>query len=415
MEVFMAEVIQGAACCVFEPGKHKYTDEQAEAYAKEAGVPPRPMETKNEIDETGAFIRQPNAFIQKFGNKPGELKAEANRYGIYWAKGCNWSNRPVIVRDLLGLDKVITDTLTTKSGQSDKYGHGFANSKDHKDPVTGVYFLSEFYKNANPDFKGRATTPTLVDIKEKKAVNNDYHRMTNYLEVQFRPFQPKDAPDLYPKKWRKEIDEFNDWLFPHINNAHYRMAFCQSLSAYNEAFDDYFESMDKLEKRLETNRFLFGDYVTDSDVRFFVTLARWDTSYYKNVGPLKHRVQDYKNIWAYARELRAIPAFKKNTYFKDLALGNSGPKDAGEAGIFRDYQSRIVPQIDFDELWKPDDSRKHLSKTPDEIFLRHPENETAEDYYSEISDTIWNSPDQKDRNPKNGVLSVDASINPVKL
>lgn len=29
--------------------------------------------------------------------------------------------------------------------------------------------------------------------------------------------QPADAPDLYPKKFRKEIDEFNDWLFPHIH------------------------------------------------------------------------------------------------------------------------------------------------------------------------------------------------------
>ena len=35
--------------------------------------------------------------------------------------------------------------------------------------------------------------------KKKKAVNNDYHRLTNYIEVQFRPFQPKNAPDLYPK------------------------------------------------------------------------------------------------------------------------------------------------------------------------------------------------------------------------
>ena len=406
----MATQTNTGSCCLIGRGKSVYTDEQAEKYAQEVGVPPRPMETKNEIDETGAFIRQPNAFIQKFGNGANELKAEANRYGIYWAKGCNWSNRPVIVRDLLGLENVISDTLCTHSGETNKYGHGFGDSKDHKDPATGAYFLSEFYKRANPDFKGRATTPTFVDIIEKKAVNNDYHRLTNYIEVQFRPFQPKDAPDLYPKAFRKEIDEFNDWLFPHINNGHYRMAFCQSLSAYNEAFEDFFDSMDKLEKRLETNRFLFGDYVTDSDVRFFVTLARWDTSYYKNVGPLKHRIVDYKNIWAYARELCAIPAFKKNTYFKDLALGNPSK----EKGIFQDYQSRIVPQIDFEELWKADDSRKHLSKTPDELFLRHPENESAEDYYSDISSTIWNSPNQADRNPKNGTLSVDASINPLE-
>ena len=219
--------------CSFTPVENKeteeikYTDALAEQFAAEVGVDPRPNETLVEIDERGAFIRQPNAFIQPFGDKEGGLKAEANRFGIYWATGCNWSNRPIIVRELLGLQDVISETRVSPSGETNRYGHAFGQYPDFKDPATGAYFLSEFYKRANPDFKGRATTPTLVDVKEKKAVNNDYHRLTNYLEVQFRPFQPKDAPDLYPKKFRKEIDEFNDWLFPHINNGHYRMAFCQ--------------------------------------------------------------------------------------------------------------------------------------------------------------------------------------------
>ena len=73
---------------------------------------------------------------------------------------------------------------------------------------------------------------------------------------------------------KEQLDEFNDWLFPHINNSHYRMAFCQSLEAYDEAYEDFYESLDKLDKCLETNRFLFGDYITDSDVRAYVTLAR---------------------------------------------------------------------------------------------------------------------------------------------
>lgn len=386
-----------------------YTDEEAEAHAKEVGVDPRPNETISEIDERGAFIRQPNAFIQPFGDKEGELKAEANRYSIYWATGCNWSNRPVIVRDLLGLQDVIKDQKTSHSGQTNKYGHGFGDQVGHRDAATGAYFLSEFYKRANPEFKGRATTPTFVDIIEKKAVNNDYHRLTNYIEVQFRPFQPKDAPDLYPKKFRKEIDEFNDWLFPHINNAHYRMAFCQSPEAYDEAYEDFKESLEKLDKRLETNRFLFGDYITDSDVRAYVTLVRWDVAYYRNVGPIRP-IREYKNIWGYLRELNTIPAFHNASNAKTLA--GAGKKKG--KGLFRPYNERILAKVDFDKLWADDGERRKLSKTPDELFLRHPENETYEEYASEISETIWNSPNWEDRNPKNGVLRVDASINPLK-
>ncbi len=382
-----------------------YTDEQAEIDAKEAGIKPRPQEIKDEIDERGAFIRQTNIFVKPFGDNEGDLKAEDGRYAVYWMHGCHWSNRPVIVRDILGLTDVIQDVATSHSGVSNRYGHGFGDQKDHKDPICGVHFLSEFYKNVDPDFTGRATTPTLVDIKEKKAVNNDYHRLSNYIEVQFRKFQPADAPDLYPVKYRKEIDEFNDWLFPTINNGHYRMAFCQSWEAYEEAYNDFFESLEKLDKRLESNRFLFGDYITDSDVRLYVTLVRWETSYYHNVGPIKKRITEYKNIWGYVKELFAIPEFRKYTFFEF-------PKN-NEKGIFVSYPKRIAAQVPYDKLWATDGERKKLSADPDNVYKKHPEGETVEDYQTVISASKWNSDSRADRNPANRYLSEDASINPI--
>lgn len=403
--------IKTGSCCYVAPTPdERYTDELAEKYAVETGAAARPKETISEIDERGAFIRQPNAFIQPFGDKEEDLKADKDRYIVYWATGCNWSNRPLIAREILGLQDVIKDYRVDHTGESNKYGWGFRNEEDHKDPNTGVYFLSQLYHNANPDFKGRATTPTFADYKEKKAVNNDYHRLTNYIEVQFRPFQAPDAPDLYPKAYRKEIDQFNDWLFPHINNAHYRMAFCQSPEAHHEAFDDFYESLDKLEVRLSNNRFLFGDFITDSDIRAYVTLIRWDVSYYKNVGPTKHRIQDYPNIWGYVKELNSIPAFHKYSDPAVLAASHASNKQS----IFADYNSRILAKENWAEVYKDDGSRAKLSNHPDEIYLRHPAGETYEEYASEISRTIWNSPSWEDRNPKNGVLDVDASINPLK-
>ncbi|MCD7841780.1 MAG: glutathione S-transferase [Lachnospiraceae bacterium] len=399
-----------------QEGADLYTDEEAETHAREVGVSPRPRETRVEIDERGAFVRQPNAFSVGFGEKEGEWEAEKGRYRIFWATGCNWSNRPIIARDLLGLQDVISDQLVSHSGQSNKYGWGFPDKAGHKDPATGAYFLSEFYKNANPDFKGRATTPTLVDVEKRIAVNNDYHRLTNYIEVQFRKFQPEDAPDLYPKAYRREIDQFNDWLFPHINNGHYRMAFCQSYEAYQEAFDDFYDSMDKLDERLSKNRFLFGDYITDPDIRFYVTLVRWDLGYYRNIGPTKHRIVDYPNIWPYVRELYSIPAFHQVGFLEDQA--NRFHKEGEDSRPFRDYMSRIAWQADYEKIWAPDhDSRKKLSNHPDELFLRHPAGETAEDYQSEISPSPWNRPAESDRdpsNPANSLLDVDASVNPLK-
>lgn len=333
-----------------------------------AGPRPRPKETENEIDERGAFIRQKNRFITPFGNETNDLKAEKGRYRLFWAKGCHWSNRASITRELLSLEDTISINLVGQEDHDTPLGWEFVYDKDHKDPVLGVQFLSELYANADPDYKGRCTVPALVDITTKKVVNNDYNRLTNYFETAFRPFQKKDAPDLYPEKLRNDIDNFNDWLFPNVNNAPYRMMFAQSLTAYNEAFDDFYNSLDILEKRLSKNRFLFGDYVTDSDIRLYVTLARFDTRYYRNLGPIKHRIVDYENLWGYARDLYVIPAFKHNTYFRDFSRS-----DGDKNKLFIDFNARFVDQIDYEKIWSAPQDRFRLSKTPEEKFRRYAE------------------------------------------
>ncbi|MPM49191.1 hypothetical protein SDC9_95919 [bioreactor metagenome] len=201
-------------------------------------------------------------------------------------------------------------------------------------------------------------------------VNNDYHRLTNYFEVQFRPFQRKDAPDLYPAALRAEIDALNEWLFPNVNNATYRMMFAQSLTAYNEAFEDFYSALDTLEQRLADRRFLFGDYVTDSDVRLFVTLARFDTRYFQYLGPIKRPVSEYPSLWAYARDLYQIPAFRNNTYLRDIAQ-TPGDKKA----TFARYTTRFADDIDYDAIWSAPQDRARLSKTPGEPFRRHTQEE----------------------------------------
>ena len=171
----------------------------------------RPTETVSEVDKYGNFHRQPNHFTKGFG--PGENPVEKDRYILFWAKGCHWSNRASITRELLGLQDAIKVEIV--GWDDDAYekplGWEFVNSPDHINPETGAQFLSELYYNADPEYTGRATVPSFVDYKEKKVVNNDYHRLTNYLEVDFKPFQKPDAPDLYPEELREEIDKLNWW------------------------------------------------------------------------------------------------------------------------------------------------------------------------------------------------------------
>lgn len=325
----------------------------------------RPSEIQNEIDERGAFIRQKNRFTTPFGESENDLKAEKGRYKLFWAKGCHWSNRASIVRELLGLEDAISVDIVGKDDEKPEYGWAFINQKNKIDADTGAVFLSQLYANADPEYRGRATVPALVDLTTKKVVNNDYHRLTNYLEVAFKPFQKENAPDLYPENLRQEIDKYNDeFLFPKVNNGTYRMMFGQSLIAYEEAYDDFFGALEEIEERLENQRFLFGDYITDSDIRLFVTLARFETGYYRFLGPIKRRLTEYKNIWGYARDLYEVPAFRNNTYFRDIALTNGKRKS-----LFETFAVRFANEFDYEALWSEPQQRKVLSKTPDEKFL----------------------------------------------
>ena len=385
----------------------KYTDEVAEYLAVKNGTKPRPDIQQGEIDENGFWVRQPNLLIRPFGSGEGDLKADADRYIIYWNPGCNWSQRPVIVRELLGLTDVIKAQKVGHTGEHNRYGWGYPDQKDFADPTTGVNFLSDLYTNADPNYTGRATTPTLADYVQKKAVNNDYHRLTNYLEVQFRHLQPADAPDLYPVKYRKEIDEFNDWFFPNINDGHYRQAFAQSPEAYNDGHAAFHAALEKLDVRLATNRFLFGDYITDSDIRAYVSLIKWETDFYLAAGPQKKRVSEYKNVWEYVKELYSIPAFSKY-------INRHTQAENDRRGDFSSYIYRVVSRLDLDEFLKTDHARKALSQDPENVFLKHPAGETAQDYQSVISTTKWNDPSQEVRADKDFKLSVDASINPLK-
>ncbi len=382
--------------------KVKYDDNIAQFFAEEVGAKPRGKETVSEQDERGAFVRQPNYFTAPISKE----YAESSKFAIYWSFGCNWSNRPVIAKELLGLDDVIIDYVVGHTGDTNKYGWGFPDEKGFKDKYTGVHFLSEFYLNADKNYTGRATTPTFVDINKKVAVNNDYHRLTNYIEVAFRGLQPKDAPDLYPVKYRDVIDDFNDWLFPHINNGHYRQAFTLVPEIYDESQEDFHKALEQLDKRLETNRFIFGDYITDSDIRAYVTLIKWETDFYVNVGPQKKRISEYKNIWEYVKELYNIPAFKHHTNIPKK-------EDLSNKGLFVGYIQKIASR-DFDEWLKSDGKRALLSSDPNNLFLKHPKGETVEDYITPISQSKWNNKDQASRADWNYKLKTDPSINPLK-
>ena len=324
----------------------------------------RPKETVSEIDKNGYFRRQPNHFTTLFGDGENDLKAEGNkRYRLVWAKLCHWSNRAAIVRELEGLEDQISVNMVEHAPHEKNLGWEYVYNENNIDPVLGDQFLSEAYYRADDDYQGRTTVPALIDTTTGKVVNNDYNWLTTYFEVNFRPWHKKGAPELYPVELREEIDKMNLWLFDNINNAVYRSSFSRSNEGHFDGVNTFYAAMDRLEKRLETNRFLFGDYVTDSDIRLYVTLARLDIRYTTQLGETKRPLYTYKNLWGYAKELWEIPAFAHHTDFAAIIRQGriEGEEDGFRASTHYDL---ALPKIDWDAQWKVSTERAYLSSDP---------------------------------------------------
>lgn len=324
----------------------------------------RPKETVSEIDKNGYFRRQPNHFTTPFGDGENDLKAEGNkRYRLVWAKLCHWSNRAAIVRELEGLEDQISVNMVEHAPHEKNLGWEYVYNENNIDPMLGDQFLSEAYYRADDDYQGRTTVPALIDTTTGKVVNNDYNWLTTYFEVNFRPWHKKGAPELYPVELREEIDKMNLWLFDNINNAVYRSSFSRSNEGHFDGVNTFYAAMDRLEKRLETNRFIFGDYVTDSDIRLYVTLARLDIRYTTQLGETKRPLYTYKNLWGYAKELWEIPAFAHHTDFAAIIRQGriEGEEDGFRASTHYDL---ALPKIDWDAQWKVSTERAYLSSDP---------------------------------------------------
>lgn len=318
-------------------------------------------EKEHEITESGAFRRQKNRFETPFGNEKGELPVEAGRYRLLWAPICPWAHRQVIAIKLLGLENAIS--IGTANPVRTEKGWEFSLDESGVDPVLNIRYLPEIYGETDPDYDGRATVPVVVDVKLRKVVNNDYFRLTNYWETVWKPFHKPGAPELYPEHLREEIDELNDIIFNDVNNGVYKAGFAQSQEEYEKAYDALFASLDRLESRLSENRFLFGDYITDADIRLYVTLARFDAAYYMVFRTNRNRLIDFSNLWGYAKDLYQTPGFGDTTDF--LAI-----KKGYQLGSQAENPYQILAKGPDVSIWNLPHEREILSSDPEQKFLK---------------------------------------------
>jgi uncharacterized membrane protein YphA (DoxX/SURF4 family) len=138
----------------------------------------------------------------------------------------------------------------------------------------------------------------------------------------------------YPANLRVAIDALNARIYPRLNNGVYRTGFATTQVAYEEAFADVFAMLDELEQRFADGRdFLFGDELTEADIRLFVTLVRFDPAYYGLFRANLRRLADYPRLSAYLERTLAVPGGRETVNLDHIKRGYYSIKALNPTGI----------------------------------------------------------------------------------
>ena len=233
------------------------------------------------------------------------FKAEAGRYHLYVSLACPWAHRTMIFRALKGLEQMVSISVVhwymAEDGWTFEVGDGVV-----PDMVNGATLLHQIYTKAIADYSGRVTVPVLWDKQTKTIVSNESSEIIRMFNSAFDGIGATTG-DYYPHQKRAEIDTLNQRIYATVNNGVYKAGFATTPEAYQEAVLPLFETLDGLEEKLTTQRYLTGDTITEADWRLFTTMVRFDPVY---VGHFKcniRRIVDYPNLWGYVRDLYQQP------------------------------------------------------------------------------------------------------------
>jgi putative glutathione S-transferase len=264
-------------------------------------------------DEKGGFVRQTSRFrswVTPDGSPgpsgEGGFAAEPGRYHLYVSLACPWAHRTLIVRALKGLEEAIGISIVDPI--RDEHGWAFRGVPGAtRDRLHGWSYLSEAYAATDPGYEGRISVPVLWDTLTGRIVNNESADVIVMLNEAFDAFARRPELDLYPAELREAIDELNRVVYETVNNGVYRAGFAPSQEDYDEAVHPIFATLDRLEERLASRRYLVGDRQTLADWRLFTTLVRFDAVYHGHFKCNLRRIADYPHLSAYLRDLYGTP------------------------------------------------------------------------------------------------------------
>ena len=159
--------------------------------------------------------------------------------------------------------------------------------------------------------------PVLWDKQTQSIVSNESADIIRMFNSAFNGLTGNDH-DYYPADLRAQVDAINEQVYDAINNGVYRAGFATSQQAYEAAYYELFDALDRVEQFLTRERYLAGAVLTEADWRLFTTLIRFDAVYYGHFKTNRQRIADYPAISNYLRELYQQPGVAQTVNFAHI-------------------------------------------------------------------------------------------------
>ncbi len=247
----------------------------------------------------------------------GGFDAESGRYHLYVSYACPWAHRTLVFRALKGL----TSHIGVSAVHPDMLSDGWTFASDFPgatgDKLYGLPFARDIYLKADPKISGRVTVPILWDKVRRTIVSNESSEIIRMFNSAFNEITG-NTDDHWPEELREAIEPVNARIYDTVNNGVYKSGFATTQEAYDAAVHPLFDSLDWLEERLSTSRYLMGDRITEADWRLWTTLIRFDLVYHQHFKCNRHRIIDYPNLWAFTRELYQWPGVAETVNFDHI-------------------------------------------------------------------------------------------------
>ncbi|RZC68850.1 hypothetical protein C5167_032093 [Papaver somniferum] len=271
-------------------------------------------------DPSGSYSRPVSQFRAK------SISSIPPKLHLYVGLPCPWAHRTLIVRALKNLDDIISVSIASPGIDGSWEFHDYGKRSGQKeeflvpgsDSVNGCKNLKQVYRlHSGGEYNGRSTVPMLWDVDKKQVYCNESYDIIELFNSGFEG----SGLDLSPPSLKKQIEEWNQVIYPNVNNGVYRCGFAQSQEAYDTAVTGLFRTLDMIDGRLGNSRYLCGDVLTLADVCLFTTLIRFDLVYNALFKCTKKKLLEYENLHGYMRDIYQIPKVAATCNFEAIMDG----------------------------------------------------------------------------------------------